>query len=399
MFKILNGIKIIDLTTIVLGPYATQFLGDFGADVIKVETPSGDLFRTVGPGRSKKMGAAFLNCNRNKRSISLDLTKPEGLQILYKLIASADVFVHNMRTKSAKKLGLAYDDIRKIKPDIVYCNACGFGQGGDYADQPAYDDTLQAVSGLASINADAVGVPRYLPTILCDKVAGLHLTISILTGILNRDKTGKSIAIETPMFESMAAFLMVEHLAGETFSPALGKTGYARLTSPMRKPFATQDGYISILPYNESHWKKFLAMIGRDDLVNDERVTDPALRSKSLDMLYGLVAEATPRYTTQKWQKLMAESDIPCAKVNGLEDLLHDPHLQQVDFFQQVDHPSEGKLRMARNAFNIQDVETKSDKAVPNLGADGMAIMREAGFSDAEIHLAVESKSISLPNL
>lgn len=395
MFSILDGIKVIDLSTIVLGPYATQFLGDFGADVIKVEAPQGDLFRSVGPGHSVNMGAPFLNCNRNKRSIVLDLTKPAGRQLLSKLIESADVFVHNMRSKSAEKLGIDYDSVKKINGKIVYCNACGFGQGGTYADDPAYDDTVQAISGLSYINADTSGAPRYLPTIVCDKVAGLHLAIAVLAGITNQLRTGQSIAIETPMFESMAAFLLVENLAGESFLPALGNMGYARLMSPMRKPFATKDGYISILPYNKNHWKKFLLLIDRADLVDDPRVTDAALRSKSLDMLYGVVADATDRHTSAQWLALMKEADIPCTKVNQLSDLLNDQHLKDVDFFQTIEHPSEGPLRSTRSPFNVTGVGTKQDLPTPNLGSDGVAILREAGFSTDEIEAARQAGGVS----
>ncbi|MFC3051925.1 CaiB/BaiF CoA transferase family protein [Kordiimonas pumila] len=385
MFNILNGVKVIDLTTIVLGPYATQFLGDFGADVIKVEAPSGDLFRSVRPGQSENMGAPFLNCNRNKRSIILDLTKPEGLEALHRLISTADVFVHNMRSKSAKKLGLSYSDLKKIKKDIIYCNACGYGAGGAYENDPAYDDTVQAASGLAYLNADATGAPKYLPTVLCDKVAGLHLAIAILAGVAARARSGRGIAIETPMFESMAAFLMVEHLSGETFSPANGPVGYTRLMSAFRKPFATKDGYISIIPYNGAHWKKFLKLIKRDDLLEDERVNDPALRSRSLDMLYAVVAEATHIHTTGEWLTLLHSADIPCAKVNRLDDLLTDEHLSDVGLFEFVDHPTEGKIRNIRSAFKMDGAESLPDKLAPNLGGNSAEILSEAGFNDAEV--------------
>lgn len=398
MFNILNGIKVIDLTTIVLGPYATQFLGDFGADVIKVEAPSGDLFRTVRPGHSKNMGAPFLNCNRNKRSITLDLTNPTGMEVLHRLISSADVFVHNMRSKSAKKLGLSYEDVKKVNSNIVYCNACGFGKGGTYEDDPAYDDTVQAISGLSFINADASGAPRYLPTVLCDKVAGLHLAVAMLAAIAGREKSGKSIAIETPMFESIASFLLVEHLSGETFKPPLGEMGYARLMSPMRKPFSTKDGYISILPYNETHWKKFLTLIEREDLINDKRVTDPALRSKSLDMLYGLIASATPERTTSEWLLLLGRSDIPCARVNQLTDLLDDPHLKEVGFFQDIDHPTEGVLRTARSPFRVSGLDSQPDRPAPNHGNDGRVILQESGFTKEEIDIVSKSGAVFLPS-
>ncbi len=397
MFDLLRGKRIVDLTTIVLGPYATQLLGDFGADVIKVEPPGGDLFRFARPGHSDEMGAGFLNCNRNKRSIVIDLTRPEGVASLHRLVSNADVVVHNMRPKSARKLGVAYEQLSGVKSDLVYCYACGFGSDGPFAGQAAYDDTVQAASGMAAINAGANGEPRYLPTVVCDKVGGLHLALAILAGLASRNRDGRSVCIEVPMFESMVSFLLLELLAGETFSPALGGTGYNRLSSPFRKPFKTRDGFISIIPYNSGQWVRFVRLIGRGDLINDGRVTDPTLRSTNIDMLYKLVAEVAVTRTTAEWLELLNEHDIPCARVNQLDDLLEHPHLREVGMFHDLAHPTEGTLRSVRAPFNIHGASVEADRPPPNLGEHGRAILRDAGFTDAEIESAVRAGAVRLP--
>lgn len=397
MINLLRGVRIIDLTTIVLGPYATQFLGDFGADVIKVEAPGGDLFRTVRPGRSAEMGAGFINCNRNKRSIVIDLKRQTGIASLHRLIETADVVVHNMRPASAQKLGIDYDRVKKLNEAIVYCYAVGFGTHGALADTPAYDDTVQAASGLAFLNANADGTPRYLPTVLCDKVGGLHLAIAVLAGLAARDRRGQGACIEVPMFESMISFLMIELLSGETFVPSLGKTGYPRLNSPFRKPFRTADGFISIVPYSNGHWQRFLKVIGRADLADDGSITDPARRSVNVDGLYRLLAEVAPSRTTDEWLVLMRANDIPCAAVNRLDDLLEDSHLAAVGLFKCLDHPTEGRLRSVRAPFHVRDECSEGDAPAPRLGQHGRMILQEAGFSEAEIETALHSGAVQLP--
>ena len=257
MLPLLQGIRVLDFTTIVLGPYATQTLGDLGADVIKIEPLQGDLFRTVRPGRSRSMGAGFMGFNRNKRSLAIDLKRPQSRAVLARLVSGADAVVHNMRPKAAEPLGLDYEQLSRIKPDLVYAFAAGYDQGGPNANEPAYDDIVQAAAGVAALNANAQGEPRYLATILCDKVGGLHLAIAVATGLAHRARTGKGCCIEAPMFESTVAFLMSEQLGGETFVPALGSTGYDRLAAPNRKPYRTQDGFMAILPYNGTHWTAF----------------------------------------------------------------------------------------------------------------------------------------------
>lgn len=398
MFDLLKGIKVIDLTTILLGPYATQLLGDLGADVIKVEPPDGDLLRYADAGRSRGMGAAYLNCNRNKRSIVLDLTKEVGRKSLHRMVESADVLVHNMRSRSADKLGIAYESVRAIRGDIIYCYASGFGQRGRLADEPAYDDIVQALSGLAFINAGNGDEPRYVPNTVCDKIGGLHLALSVLAGLLARSRTKKGMCIETPMFESVVSFLFVELLAGKTFEPAISGIGYHRLMTPFRRPFRTHDGYVSILPYTTAQWQRFLRLIGHDDLVDDGRITDATHRSRNIEWLYQLIAEVAPTRTTAEWSNELRRNDIPCAEVNRAEDVLTNAHLADVDLFRSTDHPSEGDLRSIRSPFTIAPGGVGEDRPAPALGSDGADILREAGFSEEEIERLARSGGVHLPS-
>lgn len=385
MFQLLKGLRIVDLTTVVLGPYGTQLLGDFGAEVIKVEPPEGDVFRSVRPGRSARMGAGFLNCNRNKRSVVLDLKRAEGRSALLELARGADVIVHNMRPKSAEKLGLDYPRLRAANEKLVYCYSPGFGQDGPHANAPAYDDIIQAMSGLALLNADANGEPRFLPTIVADKVGGLHLALAVLAGVVQRLSTGRGCCIEVPMFESMVAFLMAEQLSGETFVPSLGSTGYERLLSPYRRPFRTSDGYVTILPYTTLHWRSFLQLIGRDELADAEWVKDPAARSSRVNELYKLISETTPSRSTAEWIAMLEDRDIPCARLNSVADLLNDPHLSQVEFFAQTEHPTQGRIRGARSPFRIVGASAELDRPAPELGESTHAVLTEAGFSREQI--------------
>ena len=326
MFNILNGIRVIDITTVVLGPFATQILGDFGAEVIKVENLNGDMMRAVRPGKSDEMGAGFINCNRNKDSIAIDLKTVKGKEILYRLVKTADVVVHNMRNKTAVNLGISYEDIKEFNPKIVYCGAQGFGEQGPSADVPAYDDIIQAASGLAYLNADDSGSPRYLPTIVADKVSGFQLAIAVLGGIVNKLRTGKGCFIESPMFEGLVAFLMAEQLAGQSYVPSTGGTGYDRLTASYRRPYPTADGYIAILPYSTKNWIEFFTLVGRPELAKLEIVTNTIKRNENINTLYEKLNEIAPEKTTDEWCELLRSANIPHTRVNQLNDLLENEH-------------------------------------------------------------------------
>lgn len=395
MLNLLQGIRVVDLTTVVLGPYATQTLGDLGAEVIKVEPLSGDVFRAVRPGRSAGMGAAFMNCNRNKRALALDLSAVEGQAALHRLVAHADVVVHNMRPRSAAKLGIGFGQLVAVNPRLLYCYACGFGQEGRLADEPAYDDIIQAASGLAWLNAEAEGEPRFLKTIVADKVGGLHLAIAVLAALASTErKQGKPLCIEVPMFESMVSFLMVDQMGGYSFDPPMGGTGYDRLQSPFRKPFRTADGHVSIVPYTAAHWAQFLRLIGRDDMAEDPRVTNAVLRSRSADTLYAIIEEAAPLRTTDEWLAALSERGVPCAPANRIEDLFENGHLADVGMFVPEAHPEEGALLRTRSPFRVAGAEELPNLPAPQLGADSRALLLEAGLSEAEVEALVRSGAV-----
>lgn len=275
------------------------------------------------------------------------------------------MLVHNMRPAAAARLGLDPDEIAKSHPHIVYCIATDYGSRGRNADLPAYDDIIQVTSGIAALNSDEKREPRFLPTILCDKIGGLHLALAVLAGVIRQAKTGKGCTIKAPMFEGLVSFLMAEHLSGETFRPALGDTGYDRITSPLRKPFATSDGYISVLPYNGRHWADFLSFVGRADLAEADWVQDAAQRSRRIDELYAVVAEAMPERISAEWLTALRELDVPCSPVNTLDELLDDTHLRDVGLFEEIDHPSEGTLRAVRTPFWINAVDQAPDAPAP----------------------------------
>lgn len=374
MYDLLKGIRILDLSAVVLGPFATRYLGDFGADVIKVEPPTGDIFRQVGPARSEAMGAGHLAFNRNKRSLGLNLKDAADHQRFIALLKDADALVHNMRPAAARRLGLEPERIRRDYPRLVYCVAPGFGSRGRHAERPAYDDIIQAASGIAHLNRDQDGAPRFLPTVLCDKVGGLHLALAVLAGLAQQRETGAGCVIEAPMFEGLVSFLMAEHLAGETFRPARGEIGYRRLLAEQRRPFPTKDGYISVLPYNGKHWADFLRLAGRGDLAAADWVREPAKRSENIGRLYAIIAALMPERTTAAWLDLLREADIPCAPVNALADLFSDPQLEDVGLFQDVEHPDEGPLRAIRSPFWVEGARQCPDRPAPALSPAGAEI-------------------------
>ncbi|MEM1334269.1 MAG: CoA transferase [Actinomycetota bacterium] len=371
VLDLLRGLRVIDLTTIILGPYGTQILGDLGADVIKVETPSGDLFRAPRPGRSDDLGAGFMAYNRNKRSVVIDLKSGEGVVAFDRLLADADALVHNMRPAAADRLGLGLDAVRERHPHLVYVRAPGYDQDGPAADRPAYDDVIQAASGLAAMIADGTdGPPRYVPSVVCDKVGGLHVTIAVLAGLVARERTGQGRRLEAPMFESIVSFLLSEHLAGHSFEPPEGPFGYERARSPHRRPFETADGWIGVLPYDGGHWARVLAEIGRHDLADSDWVQDPIARSRRISELYGVLADAMPLRTTAAWTEVFDRLDVPSSPVLQPEELLDHAQLTAIDMFPLVQHPTDGTIRMIRSPFRARDPDAVGapDRPAPHLG-------------------------------
>ena len=391
MIPLLEGLRILDLTSVILGPYATQILGDFGAEIIKVEPPDGDSMRPVAPVREGKISAIFANNNRNKRSVVLDLKTAGGRACLMKLLPTADAFVHNMRQQALDKLGFTYKAVRAANPQIVYAAAVGFGRHGRYAGKPAYDDVIQAASGFAGLFQMRDGRPLYAPTIAADKVSGLHLAHAVLAALLYRQRTGKAPGyVEVPMFELMAAFSLSEHLSHATFDAA-GKVGYVRVLSPGRKPYRTKDGWVGVLPYTERNWTKILSEIGRADVTELAWFKHPTERSQRVDELYAILAEALVARSSAEWLSVFERLDIPHAPVRTPDDLLDDPHLADVGFFA-ANFASETPVkRTLRQAVNVEDVGDLPDLPPPALGADTVAVLREAGCTEAEIAAALTS--------
>ncbi len=382
----LAGIRILDLTSVILGPYCTQILADFGADVIKVEAPTGDIMRHVGPMRNSGMGHIYLNRNRNKRSIARDLKQPDARDALRKLAATADVFVSNVRPAAMARLGLGYDDIRAVNPRIVYATATGYGAGGRYAGKPAYDDLIQGLSGIAAIAPDAWGgEPRYMPLAIADRTVGLYLANAISAALVHSERSGEGQAIEIPMFEVFAEFLLGDHLAGLTFDPPEGPHYYPRLVSKHRRPYATSDGHVCALVYTDTHWKNFFRAIGREDLMQDKRFATHGQRATHIDEVYEFVADTLKTRTTAEWVALLNEADIPVTPLNDIKSLLDDPHLNDAGFFRFVDHPTEGRLRMTQVPGSWSQTQPAVRSLPPQLGADTTEVLRDAGLSDDEI--------------
>jgi len=385
----LEGVRIVDLTTVVMGPLATRMLADMGADVIWVESPDGDVLREYEPMRNLKMGAFSMSVSRNKRSVVLDLKTDTGREALSALIATADVFVTTLRRNAVERLGFDEPAVRQICPDIVYCIANGFGSDGPYADRAVYDDVIQAASGLASIFTWNDGEPKLVPSILADKVAGVHIAFAIAAALHGRAKTGEGASIEVPMAETMAAFNLVEHLSGQTFRPQLGDFSYNRIRTPHRRPRRTADGWIVILPYSKDNWHRFFEFAGRPELNDDPRFASSGERIANADALYGLLDDIVRLKTTRVWLEFCEEHSIPASDVLDLEKLGEDPHFAAVGLYQDDEHPSEGPYRYVRDPIRIDGKSGPIRHHAPQLGADTEAVLRELGWDDEQIAKAM----------
>lgn len=380
----LQGIRVIDLTTILLGPLATCMLADMGADVIKVESPEGDATRVLGP-QPTQMGPVFLNCNRNKRSLVLDLKQTAGREALLQLARSCDVFVHNMRPQAIQRLGLSYQDIAAVTAQIIYCGTYGFRQGGPYSHKPAYDDMIQAASGIAALQTNERGEPRYINSVMADKITAMAVAQAVTTALFHRERSGEGQAVEVPMFETLAAFMLTEHLYGKTYQPARGETGYPRALSPNRRPYASKDGYIGVLPYSDKQWQSLFKVAGRADLAEDPRFSTMSARLANIDTVYALLAEVVATRTTQQWLDDLDAVNVPAIAVASADDLIDDPHLNAVGFWQTMEHPTEGTIRTPDIATRFSKTPGSIRAPAPQLGEHSVEVLREAGLSDAVI--------------
>lgn len=391
----LDGIRIIDVTTVLLGPYATQILGDMGADVIKVEAPpSGDIARNMGTVRNPGMGGIYLNANRNKRSLALDLKQAAAKEALRRLIPTADVFVHNMRPQAIERLGFGYQTVVVLKPDIVYVGAYGYGQDGPYRTKPAYDDAIQAASGLASLFKYQDGAARYVPSTIADKIVGLTLSQAVALALVHKARSGEGQFVEVPMFETLVAFNLAEHLNGFAYDPPLGTLGYQRVVTPARRPFPTRDGYVCILPYSDRQWHNFFTAVGRPELMQEPRFATYSARVYSVDELYGLIAEVTPQKRTAEWLAICEAGQIPAMPVTDLDDLMDDVHLKAVGMFEKHHHPSEGDTVLVRPPLTFAKTPASIRRPAPRFGEHSVEVLRELGYDKATIDQMIASGAL-----
>ena len=389
----LSGLKVLELTSVVLGPWAAQTMADMGADVIKIEAPFGDSNRQLGASRNPGMAALYLSNNRNKRSLVLDLKQESARDALLTIVKDCDVFLHNNRPQVMTKLRLEYEDIKSVNENIIYCGTYGYSKDGPYGEKGALDDSIQAASGIAALNELVLGEPRYLPTVVADKTTAITVVYSILAALFHRERTGVGQEIEVPMFETMVSFVMAEHIWGEVFEPKMGEAGYTRLMSHHRKPYKTKDGYIAVLPYMNNHWLTFCEKAEREDLIEDERFKDLSSRVKNIDDTYSETGKILATKTTQEWLDIFAETKVPVIVVNSLEDLFHDPHLEAVDFWQSYEHPTEGQLKMPGFPSKFSKTPASIRKHAPKLGEHSKEILAEAGIDEETINKMVDSKA------
>lgn len=390
----LKGIRVLDLTSVLMGPYTTQIFADLGADVIKVETPSGDTTRALPPGPDPQRGAMFMNVNRGKRSIVLNLKLPAARAALLRLAGTCDVFIHSMRAKAIARLALSYPDIKAVNESVVYANLYGYGRSGPYADNPAYDDIVQAASGLVALQASlSGGEPTYVATVVADKVAGLTAAYAVIAALFERERNGHGQEIEVPMFETLASFTLTEHLCGGLFDPPIGPTGYARALAPERRPYRTRDGYVAVMIYNDRHWQNFFAAIGNPEWSRDPIFESLTSRTENIRKVLGKLSEVISERTTGEWIKLLNEAQCPATPVASVDDLLDDPHLAAVGFWRRRQTP-DGEIRMPGVPTGFSETPGEVGRPGGALGADGEDVLDEVGFSQTEILSLRESGAL-----
>ena len=383
----LDGIRVVELTSVVLGPFACQMLGDLGADVIKIEPLGGDTNRNLGPyTQTDNMRSMYLGCNRNKRSVALDLKSESGNAAALEIIKTADVVIHNFRPGAISRLGMDYATVQAINPDVIYCATYGYSKKGPYGERGALDDSIQAASGIAILQSKVEGEPRYLPTVIADKTTAMNVVQAVLAALLHKERTGDGQEIEVPMFESMVSFVMIEHLWGQSFEPPLCEAGYVRLMAKHRRPYQTKDGlYIALLPYWDNHWKTFCELAGRPELITDDRFLNMRKRLENINESYRITGEIVGERTRDEWVELLQETNVPMMVVNTLDELITDPQLTASGFWHELEHPTEGKLRLTGSPLNFSKTPTSIRSLPPHLGEHSVAVLQEVGVSQETI--------------
>jgi len=389
----LEGVRVVDLTSVVVGPICTRVLADQGADVIKVESPTGDLLRTMALGaRNPGMSGKFMNLNRNKRSVALDIKKPEGKEVILRLLAEADVFVTNVRPPALERAGLDYATLKELNPKLVYCGILAFGSDGRYYNQPAYDPIIQSLSGVAGTFEESRDGPDFVHMVMTDHVTGLIAAQNVGFALYRREKTGSGEYIETPMLENMASFVTTEHLSAATFIPPTGPLGDNRLLAAEYKPAPTKDSYITVSPNTDAQAFAFFELIGRPELKTDPRFESAGARTVNAYEYFLVREEGLAQKTTDEWLELFAKADIPAARYNSLEDLFQDPHLNDVGFFEREEHPSEGTIHRTRIPNTFSGGMRHTPLPAPRLGENTAEVLAESGYSATEIREMLDTQ-------
>jgi formyl-CoA transferase len=397
MTGLLDGIRVLDLTTMGTGPYATQMLAEYGAEIIKLEAPDGDPIRNVGPARHAKMSSMFLTIGAGKRSLSLDLRTPEARPVFERLVSRADVVIHNMRDPAARKLGLSFEALRAINPRVVLCAILGFDRGGPYSDLPAYDDLIQGLVALPDLIHRSGGETQYVPLAMADRITGLFAAKAVLAAVVAQLRSGKAQSVVVPMFEALAGFVLGDHLYGRTFVPPEGEMGYPRHLNPYRRPYRTTDGYIGVLPYTDRQWHTLFQIIGEPELGEDPRYAKLYERNANIATLYEIVGRHITTRSTEAWLAEFAAADIPAMRTNTLESLIDDPHIKAVDLVREESHPTEGRILRIRGAVRWEGEAETAPPMAPRLGEHGLEVLREAGIDEADINDLVQAGILRLP--
>ena len=384
----LDGVRVLDLTSVILGPYAAQNLADMGADVTKIESLQGDIMRLSGPMRSPKMGHFYLTNNQNKKSISVDLKSPEGHDIFLKMAVDCDVVLYNIRPKAMARLGLSYEDLCKVNPEIIYVGAFGYSERGPYAGRPAYDDLIQGEVGIPHLVQQAgADVPRFAPFVLADRLVGLQTANAVVAALYHKKETGHGQRVDVPMFEGLTSVIAGEHLAGTLFEPAIGPSGYQRSISPNRRPYATKDGHICVMVYSDKQWRIFLDLIGKPEMFeNDARFASQNARLDNIDYVYGYLSDILGTRTSKDWIETLLAADIPVTPMNSIKDVRHDVHLNDIGFFEPVEHPTEGPMVRLAIPTEWSQSQPEHRHHAPQLGENTFEILNKLGLSENEIH-------------